>query len=266
MIDIMRDKSPKDLSPAPWLRQVRNTFKEFIDIIYPPACAVCQKYLDTGQACETLICHDCLGGFHEIHSPFCTICRKPFSSISEENHPCENCIRKRPHYRQLFAPYLYEGKIMDAIHAFKYAGKRDLGKNLGSLLASYALKSLNDMSAFLVMPVPLHPARLRERGFNQSLILAREVSKILGNELDFLSLRRVKYTSPQTTLKRPERRKNVRNAFELRTGKETRGRDILLVDDVATTGSTLNECAKLLEKHNCNDILCLVLARTGINS
>ncbi|MBN2062295.1 MAG: ComF family protein [Deltaproteobacteria bacterium] len=152
---------------------------------------------------------------------------------------------------------------MDAIHNFKYAGKRDLGKSLGSLLSSYALKHLKDVSSALIMPVPLHPGRIRERGFNQSLILAREVSKGLGYELDFLSLRRIKYTSPQTGLKRLERRKNVRNVFEYRGGTDIRGRDVLLVDDVATTGSTLDECAKQLKKHGCKDVFCLVLARTS---
>ena len=259
----MRYKSLNSLSPALFFKQIKDTFNALIDIIYPPSCSVCQKFLDTDGIHETLICIDCLDDFREIHSPFCTICRTPFPSMGEENHHCENCIRKRPHYRQLAAPYLYEGKLMDAIHNFKYKGKRDLGKSLGHLLASFARKWLKNITPSLIMPVPLHPEKIRERGFNQSLILAREVSKRLGNELDFLSLRRIRYTSPQTGLKRQERRKNVRNAFEFKGETDIRDRDILLVDDVATTGSTLNECAKQLKKHGCNDVFCLVLARTS---
>ena len=257
----MRHKFINKKSSVFDFRQIKEIFNALIEIIYPPACAVCQKFLNANE--KIPICNNCLGEFHELHPPFCSICRTPFSSLREESHRCENCIRERPNYRQLIAPYLYDGKLMDAIHNFKYAGKRDLGKSLGKLLASYALKRLRDMSSFLIMPVPLNPGKIRERGFNQSLILAKEVSIRLGSELDFLSLRRIKYTSPQTGLKRQERRRNVHNAFEFRGGSDIRGRDILLVDDVATTGSTLNECAKQLIKHGCYDVFCLVLARTS---
>ncbi len=113
------------------------------------------------------------------------------------------------------------------------------------------------------MPVPLHPRRLRSRGFNQSLLLARCVASKTGAELDFLSLRRTRFTKPQTALSSEERKKNVRKAFEVVKPEAVRKRTILLVDDVATTGSTLNECAKALKRAGVNGVLCLVLARTS---
>jgi ComF family protein len=115
----------------------------------------------------------------------------------------------------------------------------------------------------LVIPVPLHPRRLRERGFNQSLLLARHVARALGAELDFMSLRRERYTLPQTGLTREARRKNVRRAFRVIAKAPVRKREVLLIDDVATTGNTLDECARVLRKAGCDRVVCLVLARAA---
>jgi ComF family protein len=172
-------------------------------------------------------------------------------------------LRKRPFYEAAAAPYLYEGSLMTAIHHYKYGPKSSLASSLGPLLARFAEGWIKNSDGLLTMPVPLHPKRLRERGFNQSLLLARHVAGRLQSELDFLSLRRVRYTLPQTGLGKDERRKNVRGAFELREPEMVKGKTILLVDDVSTTGNTLNECARVLKKAGCKKVLCLVLARAG---
>ena len=151
---------------------------------------------------------------------------------------------------------------MEAIHQFKYAGKSHLAESLGPLLAAFAETWLRKMNGFLTMPVPLHPRRLRERGFNQSLLLSRHVASRLGTELDYLSLRRTIHTLPQTGLDKDQRRKNIRKAFEVIDPGPVKDRDILLVDDVATTGNTLNECARMLKRAGCERVLGLVLART----
>jgi ComF family protein len=151
---------------------------------------------------------------------------------------------------------------MSAIHAFKYSGKSHLAHPLGVLLSSFSKPWLEAMTDLLVMPVPLHPKRLRERGFNQSLLLARHVVSGLGSDLDFLSLRRVRDTRPQTGLKSEERRKNVRGAFDVRDRSAVSRRTVVLVDDVATTGNTLNDCARALKKAGARDVYGLVLART----
>jgi ComF family protein len=195
--------------------------------------------------------------------PLCTICGISFISQVEEDHLCERCIRKTPFYNYLRAPYVYEYGIMDAIHQMKYAGKSYLADSLGVLLASFAKKWLGNTKGMLMMPVPLHPRKLRERGFNQSLLLAKVMNHILETELDFLSLRRVIYTKAQTGLKIKEREKNVRRAFGLDGKPDLKGRRIILVDDVATTGNTMNECARVLKKAGCKKVFCLALARTA---
>ncbi len=241
-------------------------FSRLIDIIYPPRCHICQRFpVDNSEKLnreEPGICRECLNSFLEIESPLCPICGTPFESLVEEDHVCENCLRKRPYYDALGAPYLYEGAVMDAVHLLKYAGKTYLADSMGRLLAAFAGAWLNRDEGLLMMPVPLHKKRLRERGFNQSLLLAKVMVPLLNTELDFLSLRRIRYTKPQTGLKSDERRKNVRKAFELTGNINVKGRTVILVDDVATTGNTLNECAHALKRSGCEKVFCLVLART----
>jgi ComF family protein len=152
---------------------------------------------------------------------------------------------------------------MEAIHQFKYGGKRFLAKPFGTLLAKYAEEWIPRNNGLLIMPVPVHPKKLKEREFNQSLLLARPISTRLEGKLDFSSLRRIRNTLPQTGLKGAERRRNVLKAFALEKKSPVTGRTILLVDDVATTGNTLNECARVLIKGGAKEVLCLVLARTA---
>jgi len=244
-----------------------NILNAIIEIIYPPRCLICEKFLVNHRIKkhqnDILICQECFNSFDKITSPLCPICYKPFESEIEIDHLCEDCLRKRPFFDALGAPYLYVGDFMMGIHHFKYGGKTHMAGSLGPLLASFAKKWLKKVDGCLMMPVPLHPKRLRERGFNQSLLLARHVAGVLDTELDFLTLRRVRDTKPQTGLHRDERRKNVRKAFELTSTDVVKRRSIILVDDVATTGSTLNECARVLKRSGSGEVFCLVLARTS---
>jgi ComF family protein len=241
-------------------------FQALINLIYPPQCRVCRKFLQEEYG-ETepdgFICKACLSAFIPLESPHCPICGRSFSQGISENHVCENCLRKRPFFDWAGAPYLFEDGLMEAIHQFKYGGKSYLAKSLGPLLKQYAGQKLPaGLERGLVMPIPLHPKRLRERGFNQSLLLARYVAELPELELDYLNLRRARYTQPQTGLKGDERRKNVRRAFKIEDKTKVRGRVIILVDDVLTTGSTLNECARILKQAGANKVFGLALAST----
>jgi ComF family protein len=236
--------------------------KNLIDLIYPPRCHICGYFFRNGDGNTGLICRSCLDEFTKIGSPLCPVCGRPFGSISEEDHLCEECLRKRPYYDALGAPYLYEGRIMDGIHQLKYSGKTQLADSLGMLLASFAKNWLPRIDEGIIMPVPLHPKRLMQRKFNQSLLLARSINPHLGLNLDYLTLRRTRDTLPQTALKRDERRKNVRKAFELNGKPDLSNKTVLLIDDVATTGSTVNECARVLKKAGVKEVYALVVART----
>ena len=244
-----------------------SIFGQFLDLIYPPRCPLCGAFLrDKGANSDRPgfpICLTCMDDFREVTHPCCSVCSRPFETWVEDDHPCEACLNKRPFYNKLIVPYLYDGDLMSAVHQFKYSKKDYLAKSLGPLLAIFAAEQLRGTDRFLVMPVPLHPKRLRQRGFNQSLLLAKHVATQLNAELDFLSLRRIRYTQPQTGLKKDQRRKNVRKAFGLTDPKGVKGRTVILVDDVATTGNTLNECARVLRKAGAENVYCTVLARTA---
>lgn len=238
-----------------------------LDVIYPPKCSVCTTLLwekvDPHDPVERFFCRSCFEQFSNITPPFCIHCGRPFPSRTVEDHTCEDCLINPPLFDALRAPYLYEGPLMEAIHQFKYGGKRFLAKPFGTLLADYAQEWIPRDEGLLVMPVPVHPIKLKEREFNQSLLLARPISTRLEGELDFLSLRRIRNTLPQTGLKGAERRRNVRRAFAFEGKSSVKGRTVLVIDDVATTGNTLNECARVLKTGGAREILCLVLARTA---
>jgi ComF family protein len=238
-----------------------------IDLVYPPRCLVCRAFLmepsPTLPRPRVHFCPECLSRFSLLSSPLCPVCSRPFVSEADRDHLCEDCLRKRPFFESVAGPYVYEGALMTAIHHFKYGCKTAMAGSLGPLLGRYAAERFGGLDEPLVMPIPLHPRRLRKRGFNQSLLLARHVVGALLADLDFLNLRRVRHTAPQTGLGRDERRRNVRGAFLLKAPDDVKGRTVLLVDDVMTTGSTLNECARILRKAGCRDVFSLVLARAS---
>lgn len=148
--------------------------------------------------------------------------------------------------------------MRDAIKLFKYQRKISLAKPLGDLLAR-AYKPSADLD--LIMPVPLHPRRLKEREFNQALLLADRVRKRIPVPVSFTNLVRLRETAPQVELERKARLKNLRRAFAVRRPADVHERRILLIDDVYTTGATVNECAKVLRKAGAADIYVATLAR-----
>ena len=242
-----------------------NLIRELADIIYPPRCAICRQFLWKAPLIKAdsplSFCPTCIADFRHIASPICPICGTPFSSEIKEDHPCEDCLRKRPFYDLTGTPYHYGGSILTAIHRLKYGAKGFLADSLGPLLTQFSEEWIKNPGHLLTMPVPLHPKRVRERGFNQSLLLARHVARGLKSELDFLSLRRIRYTFPQTKLTKKERQRNVRGAFQLINRDTIKGKTILLVDDVITTGNTLNECARILKRGGSSKVFCVALAR-----
>lgn len=237
---------------------MREFLAGIIDCIFPPRCITCGLLL---EECGPLpFCPDCRGQIRFIRSPLCPRCGIPFPD-GDADHLCGECLAVQRPYALARSVALYEGTILKAIHLFKYRGKIGIGRVLGTIMADFA-GSLWDMKAFsLILPVPLHRSRLRQRGFNQAVVLARSVAKRFCLPLDFMTLRRPGLTSPQVGLGREERKTNVRGAFRVHKPEKIAGRRILLVDDVYTTGSTLSECADLLMSAGAETVAALTLAR-----
>jgi ComF family protein len=147
------------------------------------------------------------------------------------------------------------------VHKFKYGRKVSLGKPLGRLMALGCREFLQSCLVDFIVPVPLHPKRLRWRAFNQSLLLAREIGRACRVPVDPFVLRRDRATPPQTQLPEDERRKNVRRAFSVNAERSVDGKNILLVDDVYTSGATVNECSRVFKRAGAREVFVVTLAR-----
>lgn len=236
-----------------------------LDWIYPPRCRFCGKRLPL-QALQCF-CGECLHKIRLVAHPLCSLCGRPYLDISGEDHLCGPCIVRAPHFRLARAWACYpreelEGQpLRDVIQRFKYGRKVSLGKPLGELMAVGCALSFQGYSLDIVVPVPLHPKRLRWRGFNQALVLARVVGRRWRVPVDPFILARSRETPPQTQLSEEERRKNVRGAFSVNPRKTVKGKSALLVDDVYTSGATVNECSRVLRRAGARDVYVLTLAR-----
>ncbi len=225
--------------------------KSLLDLFFPPSCPICEEGGNEG------ICPSCMAGMRLIHSPLCPFCGIPFSSSVSSDHLCGDCMKHKRRFSLARSAGTYEGTLLDAIHLLKYRGKTALAHPLASLLTD----TIDGQEYDIITPVPLHRKRLQERGFNQSLLLARSVAKKHKIPIDYLSLRRVRATTPQINLSGNERKANVRGAFEVRKGVPFSKKRVLLIDDVYTTGATVSECSKALKKAGANEVGVLTLAR-----
>jgi len=192
----------------------------------------------------------------------CPRCGKPFDSPEtlshSPDHRCLACRQAPPVFDQALSIGYFEGPLREAIHQFKYRPCRALGKPLAAWMA-VNIRPVSDIDC--IIPVPLHVARLRQRGFNQALILAHELSRTFSLPLSFDNLKRVRPTRPQVELTGTERIKNVAGAFALRRPDELKDRGVLLIDDVFTTGATMNECARVLKNAGASRVTALTLSR-----
>lgn len=195
-----------------------------------------------------------------VRPPRCEACSQPYSGLLD-SFVCANCRGRAFHFVCAVAVMQSRGIVRDLIHRFKYGGE----VWLGSLLVDFLAQGLRDPrlrghSFDTVVPVPLHPLRKREREFNQAEVLGRELAR--KNELAFCeALERLRYTVTQTHFDRRRRMQNLRNAFKVRRNATVQGKDVLLVDDVLTTGSTLDECARVLLAAGAQSVRALTVAR-----
>jgi len=239
-----------------------DLFARILDFILPASCSYCRSPLkDSGIP---HFCYSCWSDFSPLQGPVCPSCGMPFGSpealTDSPEHECLNCRREPPHYDQALAAGLFEGPLREAIHVYKYRPLRSLGTHLSRWMAERVRLTVPlDMA----MPVPLHKKRLRQRGFNQALLLAHGVSGRFMVPLNYDNLVRSRFTRPQVELSGRERAENVRGAFDLVRPEQISEKRILLIDDVFTTGATMNECAKVLKEAGARSVTVLTLARTS---
>ena len=252
--------SPLTLSP---MLAFRKPLDDLLGFVFPPACRICRARLSeapNGVEGENgnFICEACEKLSSRLQAPFCSACKQIISV--RVGSPCPFCDKTAA--MPVFALGVFDFYNRELIHRLKYYGDepagRFLGNKLGKLVMGFNFSPMWDA----IVPVPLHWTRKWSRGFNQSLILARALTKTTGLPI-LPALRRVKRTKDQTRLTREERLANVRGAF--RVIKDVAGKKLLLLDDVTTTGATLEECRRVLAEAGAAQNSAAVVAMAGEN-
>jgi ComF family protein len=219
---------------------------EILGALLPASCLLCGADSD-----KNLLCAPCAGDLPELPTARCPLC----AELTTHGERCGACLREPPHFDATLALFQYDFPADRLVHALKYGHQLAVANWSGQQLAEL----LRNANFEAILPLPLHPDRLRERGFNQSA----EIAKVLGNCLNFPvdrgSLLRTRATPPQAALAHKDRYKNVRGAFECRT--DFSGKHVVLVDDVMTTGATVNECSRVLKLHGAASVTVAVIAR-----
>jgi len=237
------------LSPQLSLRQVKTAF---LDLLLPLRCLGCGREGD-------LICPSCRQSLPRMRLPLCQRCG---ATVSEGNL-CHSCINHPLTIDGIRSIFLFQGTVRQAILQLKYKHLKALAVPLGQLLAEYL--GSHPLKGEVLIPVPLYPKRLRERGYNQASLLAKELGKLVGLPVEDDTLIRVKDSVPQArTRSAIERRQNVQDAFACNQRLE--GRQILLIDDVCTTGATLDACASALKAAGAGSVWGLTVAREMFSS
>jgi competence protein ComFC len=236
---------------------MKKLLQRIISLIFPAACLVCRR--DLAPKDRPGLCGNCRASIKKIPPPFCRRCGLP---LPDGGTHCRHCRRKEGRaLKKLRSAALYESPLKDALKKFKYHKKTYLANALGELLHQTALENPEFLDCAHVVPVPMHIGKKRQRGYNQAELLARELCQKTGQKLEVHWLSCAGTRHSQTELSREERIKNVAGAFRVKTPKIDARGDALLIDDVCTTGATLEECAKALKAAGCRRIFALTLAR-----
>lgn len=227
--------------------------------LFPSFCKLCGTLLE--RAGERVLCAGCLQKIVPETASSCVCCGRFFDGEGGP-HACAACLERKPPFDRHRSCARYRGELKDALLLFKYRRFRSLGKALGRFVVeSLAEEIVLWDGVDVVVPVPLHPRRRRERGFDQARVLAREIGRLRKLPVAAGVLRKVRNIAPQTSLEREARRANVRGAYEVARSDRIRGRVVLLVDDVFTTDSTIRECAAVLKRAGAREVRAVTVAQ-----
>jgi len=260
----------------PWVSWASGIAAGLFATLFPSDCRLCGAPLI--NISRLPVCEDCLGAMRPIAGGLCSICGErlviPFAfaaepGLSESGEArCGICRRLEPPYVKATAYGSYESGLRELIHLLKYNQVRPAANVLGRMLAE-AIEDLQPLfagSEVLVVPVPLHTRKLRQRGFNQSELIARAAVKLQPPasrfQLSSAALERRRETKSQIGLSRHQRRENIRGAFVVAKPDQVAGRNVLVVDDVFTTGTTVSECARILRRAGASKVYVATVART----
>ena len=251
---------PNDIQTAVRPGAVRLWTRRTLDLIWPRNCPFCSCPLADSD--PGIVCPDCLSSARLIEPPFCRQCASPFTgTVTGETFVCGYCEELRFYFSRTVAACRAEGVPRECILRFKYNREMYFGPHLVNWLLLAAQRWLDWREIDAIVPVPLHPRKQRYREFNQAEYLADAVSRAVKVPALKRKLRRVKDTPTQTKLGAEERMKNLRDAFAVRDETAFKGKRLVILDDVFTTGATMDSCAKTLRGAGAKDVIALAVAR-----
>lgn len=245
------------MSVIPWPNRLRTGFTSLLDAVLPPRCPATGALVGV----QGTLSPDYWAQLHFLHKPFCACCGNPFPVAADDGMLCGRCMTDRPPYRTARAALAYDDASSALLLKFKYADKTLLAKSFAAWMATADEDALRD--ADLLIPVPLHRWRLLKRRYNQAALLCDALSARLNIRTSPLLLRRIRRTESQGRKSKAERLDNLRGAFAVSDKHKTElgGKNVVLVDDVLTSGATVGECAKTLLAAGANRVDVLTLAR-----
>lgn len=231
--------------------------RDCLDLFVPPACLLCGRRLP-GCGTTASFCPACTGAISPLPAAHCRRCRHPFPNATS-CHLCPSCLKRPPDFTTVYAAGRYSGTLKAAIHKMKYRQQLGLAKPLGELLALQLAADMVGFTPDALLPVPIHRKRLRQRGYNQALEIARPMARLMGVPIEARLLQRTRPTLAQQGLSAQDRRSNLRKAFRVNT--TVAGARLLLVDDVMTTGETARACSQALIRNGAQEVRVAVVAR-----
>jgi ComF family protein len=236
--------------------------KEFLDLIYPRRCPICSDIIIPK---DMNICPNCKEQLNYIKEPRCKRCSKPLITLEQEY--CYDCERKNYHFVRGYALWVYDANMQKSIAYYKYHNKREYAEfYIEGIIKGYK-KQITDIGPDALIPVPLHKQKQNLRGYNQAEIIAKGIGKELSIPVLSNTLIRNKKTLPQKGLNDKERLKNLEKAFEYsdeeRNKKLMKLDKVILVDDIYTTGSTIEACSNILLQHNVKEVyfICICIGK-----
>jgi len=238
---------------------LRRLLQGLKGIIYPKTCPSCKVKLNEAE--EELICKKCYAQIKMNLPPFCVLCGRHLEKNNPNKNICPQCVRKKLHFDRAYSPCLYDGVTKKLIHEFKYKGRNNLAKPLSQIMINFIREySLPVGDLDLIVPVPLYKTRLREREFNQAEVLGAHIAEEFKKEISSKILLRLRFTKTQTGLKDNERALNVAGSFAVSKNANLKNKNLLLIDDVLTTGATSSEASRALKNSGAQAVFVLTLA------
>jgi competence protein ComFC len=230
----------------------------FLDLLYPRSCLGCGA---PAPATFRYICWDCWSDTQKVEPPFCRICGDPIAGAVSHDFVCFSCADTTPAFDLARSVVRYDGVVGEALKRLKYHRAVWLAPDLAELMLGCLNAEYPAEEFDWVVPVPLYHVRRRERGYNQSALLAHALARRISSKSSTRFVKRIRPTTTQTHLTAPQRLSNVHDAFESGRERKLAGQRVLLVDDVMTTGSTVNACARALKKGGAASVHVLTVAR-----